>query len=944
MYRHHETIEAQDLANRGAELIRGWFADRFPNEATESGSTQSSRAENSIAAHSSPKAFKQYDVYATIIAEYWRTGDLSGMRGAVLGCDWGVSALYLLKFHGLQKLHAVDVASNYGGIAETLAQQGDADEDAFSISLAPIESLTHTDEKFDFVILTRSLTFPVTTSGRMLLAAVLDCIKPGGVLLVYPQDKAGIHNKTRFAERLIEHGFSDIKTFNHEGVAETAERIPAALGQESSSSGMYLAARRQNAESLLPRGYNSSRNAWTASATAAVERWYEESDYVNVANIRGGNARTMVNDTIASFCTDKALSNFDRIVSLILAKSSWTDLSGRSGMIFGCDWGFNTLHIASEWQPERLVGVDITGKYGKASRQIIGEQEGLFNNTEIIDAGPGRMGKYAGQFDFLIMTKSFTLLDNGFDRLELLRVLQVLKPGGYLVYYPDQTPGLLKIGDYSTLLQAGGLAERAILDWNGNEVADISKGAAQFVFGRKVEVVKPSEIKVKLKEIKQDAESLMAKRAKLDYPAENIVERSRRIQESIKAGNAVLDTLPLRYTMNMLSVCNIKCIFCDYPDRLRHWSLPETFLGDVLDTFDGTLRVQITGGETMMSPSSIGMLERAKGNPFLQLEVITNMTIEKPGLMEQVARGASFVTCSIDAATQPTYDKIRQDSNFERVVRNLKELVRIRNELGLHYPHVQINFIIMGHNPHEVGAFMDLAKEIGADSVAYKWLLWTLTPRITEQARFDFNNERVARILCENIHTAHEKSIEHNIRIVWGPVPFHIKDGRPDLYDEYGLDEIFGKNSVDWIDPKHIFAEKPRLGTESTFSPDVLDDAIDAVDDMPDGLMPCTAPFTTMQINGPRNANFCCYSTAEYRAVPIDASGSLIDAWNHPKLVEARQYFLDGNYAKVCRPHCSLFREYLERKRGQRVRSKAELEAAKSAAMSADAEWDPNAQ
>lgn len=744
---------------------------------------------------------------------------------------------------------------------------------------------------------------------------------------------------TRLTGFLGKFGFRDAKILNNASVLNLIDYVGSITGRPNIGSS-YTAARLMGTKKPTQEGHNAARTGWTTSAKRAIELWYERSDYVNVAHIRGGDALTMVSNTIASFCSDRAFHNFDRIVSIILDGTSWRDLSDRKGMLFGCDWGFNVLHIASEWLPEHMVGVDVTGKYGYAARKIIADEAGLFENAEVIDAGPGRMSKFAGEMDFLIITKSFALLDNGFDRQEFLRVLQVIKPGGYVVFYPEFKPGLITVQDYPALLKAAGFDETAVRDWSGKDLSDPSKGKPYFVVGRKSTEVKVSELRDALKSIGQDSESIVSRRHPIQYPQEDIVTRSKRIQQNIVAGNAVLDSLPLRYTMNMLSVCNIKCIFCDYPDRLRHWALPETFLGDVFDTFDGTLRVQITGGETLMSPSSRNMLDRAKIEPYLQLEVITNMTIEKPGLMEQVAQGASFVTCSIDAATKETYDIIRQDSNFERVVRNLKELVAIRRRLGQHYPHVQINFIVMGHNPHEVAAFLDLAKEIGADSVAYKWLLWTLTPRITEAARFDFGDDQTVRTLCENLVRARDKSIEHGIRIVWGPVPYHIKEGRPDLYKEYDLDDVFGKNVVDWIDPKRIFSEAPRLNTSAEFLPEALDAEVEIVDEMPDGLMPCAAPFTTMQINGPRNANFCCYSTAEYRAIPIDASGSLLDAWNHEKFVEARQNFLEGKYNKVCRPHCSLFREYLARKHGEKTKSKKELAAAKEASMSADSEWE----
>jgi MoaA/NifB/PqqE/SkfB family radical SAM enzyme len=895
-----------EWADTGSSAIRQWYLDRHGKNG-ELDAAVSQRVAACIQSNCSRPAFYVADIQLQILNNLLGGEGVTGKAGAVVGCEWGLSSLYLADQGNPRSLVALDLSSGFSDVASKVVELSGDRFSAVRIAKNVSSVRAATGENLDFVLVTTSLNLPTGTVGQRRVDQILGALAVGGVAILMPNPLEGRLSASEAAEAFAAAGFVDIAFYNAKGqtVAE--------------ASAYYVAGKKATAPDNAV-GSNYVEKGWLPDAVRQIEAWYQASDYVNVAHIRGGDPKTMVKNTITSFTGRPNFDFVDTALSTIARRAGAKGLQNQSGVVFGSDWGFSVLHIAETWQPGHMLGVDVTGKFSGAGRAVQSLHEGLFSNVEFIDAGPGRMNKYAGQKDFLFITRSYSLLDTYLERKEFVRVIQVLKDGGWVVLQPDLRPGQIAVSDIVEVLQAAGCEDISLHQHNGATLkAGTDKGFA-FITAQKRRTIKPSEADAALDQSGQGADALLARRPRIVYPKENILERLQKVAEEIQQGKSVLKTLPLRYTMNVLSVCNIKCIFCDYPDRLRHWTLPESFLSDVIDTLDGTLRVQLTGGETLMSQQSREMLEVARRMPFLQMEVITNMTLEKEGLMDLVQRGASFVTCSMDAATEPTYDKIRQDSDFPRVVRNLKELVRLRNESGAHHPHVQINFIIMGHNYREIAQFIDLAKEIGADSVAYKWLLWTLTPRITEEARFPVKDETAVRSLCEQIIEAERRSRMTGVRIVWGPVPFHLMSEMKEWYDEYDLRGVFNAPPIPWRDPKRIFAKKPRVGTAANISPGEIADALAIVDVMPDGLMPCSAPFTTMQMNGPKNANFCCYSTAEYRNIPVDATGGLLDAWNHPKFVEARRYFHEGKYEKVCRLHCSLYQAYLDAKReGRRV-------------------------
>ena len=904
-----DDLESWQSSSRVA--VDAWFRDRHGGDRGELAAKHETAKARIVAARCSRAGLRQFGGLVRSMARLAGWPTPSDRRGVLLGCDWGLAGARLALDCELARLDMLDPsAAGYARVTETLLADRPELASRVSIHSGRLADFAASMEPADLLIATSNVPLHPSPGSRLALATALKGISPGGVVALRVGGDADGITAEELLAIMAEASFADVTWLRDSG-AEAAPDV-----------GRYLSAVR-SVDAVPPLRSNRAPAALAEAARLQVETWYERSDSLEVAHIRGGDASRMVADTVAAFAGPSMLARFDRLMLAIRREMGWATLEDRRGMVLGCDWGFQTLHVAEEWRPREIVGVDTTGKYGAYGRAILDDNPGLFDGASIREAGPGQLGKLSGTRDFLIALKSFALLDNYIDRREAVRALQTVADGGAVVFEPMRTPGHMRSSDLARVLEAAGCSDVMPLDAAMRPLRAGQLESAAYLFAVKRSAVALAEIDDALDRVGQGADDLVGRRQRIVYPKEDIIERMRRVQQSIRQGKTQLDVLPLRYTMNMLSVCNIKCIFCDYPDRLRHWSLPETFLTDVIDTLDGTLRVQITGGETMLSPKSVEMLKIARAMPYLQLEVITNMTAPRRDLAEVLARGASFITCSIDAASRPTYDKIRQDSNFPRVVSGLKELVRLRDEAGQHYPHVQINFIVMGHNLHEIAAFMDLAREICADSVAYKWLLWTLTPRITEEARFDFSDDAKVRRLCEELREAHRRSLDYGIRAVWGPVPHHIKSERPDLYERYDMDAVFLHEGAPWTNPKHVFVEGPRHDTVAAIDIEALQDTTDVADTMPDGLMPCTAPFTTMQMNGPRNANFCCYSTADYRAIPVDATGGLLTAWNHEKFREARRYFLDGHYDKVCRPHCSLYREYLRRAdaadRGEKV-------------------------
>ena len=74
---------------------------------------------------------------------------------------------------------------------------------------------------------------------------------------------------------------------------------------------------------------------------------------------------------------------------------------------------------------------------------------------------------------------------------------------------------------------------------------------------------------------------------------------------------------------------------------------------------------------------------------------------------------------SLDGISAPVYEKVRKGSKFEKVVKNISNFSMLKRKLGVSWPELQLNFVMMKANIHEGLGLVEVAKKLGATSVEY---------------------------------------------------------------------------------------------------------------------------------------------------------------------------------------------------------------------------------
>jgi len=84
--------------------------------------------------------------------------------------------------------------------------------------------------------------------------------------------------------------------------------------------------------------------------------------------------------------------------------------------------------------------------------------------------------------------------------------------------------------------------------------------------------------------------------------------------------------------------------------------------------------------------------------------------------------GLKDLTIALDGATEETHLEYRKGADFDLIIKNIKDLCRAKKLLGNKPPSINVQFIVMKHNEHEIPKIKELCKELNVDSLIIKTL------------------------------------------------------------------------------------------------------------------------------------------------------------------------------------------------------------------------------
>ncbi|MDZ4182422.1 MAG: radical SAM protein, partial [Candidatus Cloacimonadaceae bacterium] len=171
------------------------------------------------------------------------------------------------------------------------------------------------------------------------------------------------------------------------------------------------------------------------------------------------------------------------------------------------------------------------------------------------------------------------------------------------------------------------------------------------------------------------------------------------------------------------NICNLKCPLCPSGNgelmRPRGMMPLARFKSVIREVRDHSgMLIFWSQGEPFLHPEAFAMIDFAVKSGMYVL-TSSNLSLEID-LMKLLDSGLQHLIVSMDGISPATYDQYRVNGDYELVLRNMKELIRLKKQLGSRHPYIIWQFIVMKHNEHEIPEVKRMAKELGVDKLELK--------------------------------------------------------------------------------------------------------------------------------------------------------------------------------------------------------------------------------
>lgn len=188
-------------------------------------------------------------------------------------------------------------------------------------------------------------------------------------------------------------------------------------------------------------------------------------------------------------------------------------------------------------------------------------------------------------------------------------------------------------------------------------------------------------------------------------------------------------TVPSIFQIETTSYCNLKCVMCPHPIMVRDGIRQQHHMD--LDLFITILRRDCKNtktlglhilGEPLLHPNIVEMVSLATAQG-IEPEFATNGTVITHELASGLIRaGLSKIWFSFDGGTKETYESIRVNANFDKVVANVGLFLSVKAELGSDIP-VILQMVLQPGLEADEEPFRALWEgREGVDKVAIKFL------------------------------------------------------------------------------------------------------------------------------------------------------------------------------------------------------------------------------
>ncbi|MEC7641229.1 MAG: radical SAM protein [Nitrospinota bacterium] len=197
----------------------------------------------------------------------------------------------------------------------------------------------------------------------------------------------------------------------------------------------------------------------------------------------------------------------------------------------------------------------------------------------------------------------------------------------------------------------------------------------------------------------------------------------RKLVIDVNGGNSKINAYPIFANIDPANVCNISCVECEvgtntHPHTQGLMTL-ETYRKILHEIGPYLISAQLYRyGEPLLNKNILNMIDLAENKYGIYSSISTNfsMPLSEEFLCGLINSGLSQIVIAADDIQQAHYVKYRVGGDINQVIKNLKNLVRIRKKMNTPTPEIIWQSLIFNFNEDRKDEIEKHVKNLGVDS------------------------------------------------------------------------------------------------------------------------------------------------------------------------------------------------------------------------------------
>lgn len=237
------------------------------------------------------------------------------------------------------------------------------------------------------------------------------------------------------------------------------------------------------------------------------------------------------------------------------------------------------------------------------------------------------------------------------------------------------------------------------------------------------------------------------------------MENTKLNQKEMDCNSSNLLSFPQRLVLELTNACNLKCIMCGRDEaKFKLTTFNFEYLKSLEPLLHQVEEVTLFGwGEPTLHPQFLEILEYLNKFPVRKYFVTNGMKLDKikDAIFEHKV---DIMSVSIDGAKSKTNNAIRINSDFDFIIEQLKDIVRLKKEKNTVYPYINFVMTMMDSNIEELPELVKLAAEIGLEEVKGVYLT-VFSQNLIDETLYN-KQEKVKRIFENAIELGEKLNVK----------------------------------------------------------------------------------------------------------------------------------------------------------------------------------------